>query len=73
VVAKYWGWEAGVAAYTLGTVTALARVEGGYHYPSDVLAGATLGILIGNAVVYAPKDVTVSAGPGQINLKLAFN
>jgi hypothetical protein len=73
VVAKYGGVELGIPAYALATVTALARVEGGYHYISDVIAGATLGIVIGNAVVYTPKDVSVSVGPGQVNLKLAFN
>lgn len=73
VVTKYWGWEAGVPAYALATVTALARVEGYHHYLSDVLGGATLGIIIGNAVVYTPKDVSVSVGPGQMELKLAFN
>ncbi len=73
VVNRYFGWQAGISAYVLATVTAFARVEGGYHYLSDVLAGATLGIVIGNAVVYAPKDVSVSAGLGQMDLKLAFN
>ena len=73
VVARYWGWEAGVPAYLLATVTGLARVEGDHHYLSDVLAGATLGIVIGNSVVYAPKDVSVSAGPGQVNLTWKFN
>jgi membrane-associated phospholipid phosphatase len=73
VVARYWGWETGVPAYLLATVTGLARVEGDHHYLSDVLAGATLGIVIGNSVVYAPKDVSVSAGPGQVNLTWKFN
>lgn len=73
VVTRYWGWEAGVPAYLFGVVTGLARVEGYHHYLSDVLAGATLGVVIGNAVVYAPKDVSISAGPGQVHLRLAFN
>ena len=73
VVTRYWGWEAGVPAYFLATVTGLARVEGDHHYLSDVLAGATLGVVIGNSVVYAPKDVSVSAGLGQVNLTWKFN
>jgi membrane-associated phospholipid phosphatase len=73
VVTKYWGWEAGIPAYTLATVTAFARVEGYHHYLSDCLASATLGIIIGNTVVRPTKDVSLSAGPGQTNLKLAFN
>jgi membrane-associated phospholipid phosphatase len=73
VVTRYFGWGAGVPAYLLATVTGLARVEGNYHYLSDVFAGATLGIVIGNAVVYQPKDLEVSLGPGRLGLKWRFN
>ncbi len=73
VVTKYWGWGAGGIAYALGTFTALSRVEGYHHYLSDCIAGATLGILIGNAVVYTPKDVSVGLGPDGVQMKLAFN
>ena len=73
VAQKYGGWELGIPAYLLATVTAMARVEGRYHYLSDVIAGATLGIVVGNAVVYAPKDISISIAPGQLHLNLAFN
>lgn len=73
VVQKYWGWEAGVPAYLLASVTALARVEGYHHYLSDVLAGATLGIVIGNSVVYAPKDLSVGVAPGRMSVTWKFN
>lgn len=73
VIQKYWGWEAGVPAYALATVTAFARVEDYWHYFSDVLAGATLGIVIGNAVVYSPKDLSVAAFPGGLEAKWTFN
>ncbi len=73
VVQKYGGWELGIPAYALATVTAFARVEGYHHYLSDVIAGAALGVIVGNAVVYAPKDVTVSAGLGEISAKWTFN
>lgn len=73
VVMKYWGTQAGVEAYALATLTGFARVEGDYHYLSDVLAGATLGIIVGNAVVYSPKDVKMTVGPGEIGLTMAFN
>lgn len=73
VVTKYGGWELGVPVYALATVTALARVEGYHHYLSDVMAGATLGILIGNAVVYKPKDVQLGLSPGTFEMTLRFN
>ena len=77
VVTKYFGWEAGIPAYLFGAVTGLARVEGYHHYLSDVLAGATLGIVIGNAVVYAPtlkaKDASLSVGPGTLVFKMNWD
>ena len=72
VVAKYGGWQLGVPAYAMATLTAFARVEGYHHYLSDVIAGATLGILVGNAVVYAPKGLSVSAFPGGMTVTVRF-
>jgi membrane-associated phospholipid phosphatase len=71
-VAKYGGWQLGVPAYAMATLTAFARVEGYHHYLSDVIAGATLGILVGNAVVYAPKGLSVSAFPGGMTVTVRF-
>jgi hypothetical protein len=73
VVTKYGGLELGIPAYALATVTALARVEGYHHYLSDVVGGATLGIIIGNAVVYQPKELQVGLGPGSFQLTWHFN
>lgn len=73
VVQKYWGWEAGAPAYLLAAVTGLARIEGHYHYLSDVIAGAALGVVIGNAVVYSPEDLSMSVGPGQMEIRWSFN
>ena len=36
-----------IGAYSLATGAAWARVEAGWHYPSDVLAGAALGHFLG--------------------------
>ncbi len=73
VVTHYYGWGAGAAAYALASVTGLARIEGNHHYASDVIGGATLGILIGNMVVYHPKDISLGLGPGTASVQLAFN
>ena len=40
----------GIPAYALAAVTAVSRVESGRHYPSDVLAGAALGVLSASIV-----------------------
>jgi len=39
------GWLAGAPAAGLAAFTAFERVEEGHHYPSDVLAGAAIGVL----------------------------
>ena len=40
---------------------------------AKLVAESADAVVIGNAVVYTPKDVSVSVGPGQMELKLAFN
>jgi membrane-associated phospholipid phosphatase len=49
---------AGVPAYGLAAATAFSRVEAGRHFPSDVLAGAALGVLCAGVV-----DALHFAGP----------
>ena len=44
---KRWG----VWFYIASTVIGLARVAAGIHYPTDILGGAALGIIIGLAAV----------------------
>jgi len=39
------GIEAGIPAYAVATLCGYARVSAARHYPSDVLAGASIGIL----------------------------
>jgi hypothetical protein len=51
VIAKHWGWKAGVVAYALAATTALARMEDRRHHLPDVLFGAGIGIAVGNEVV----------------------
>jgi membrane-associated phospholipid phosphatase len=73
VITQYGGLELGIPAYTLGIITGLARVDDHYHYLSDVIAGATLGIILGNSVVYKPKNISVSAVPGGLQATWCFN
>ncbi len=42
---KRYGWEYGIPAYAAASFVAYSRVEGNYHYPRDVVAGAGIGIL----------------------------
>jgi membrane-associated phospholipid phosphatase len=45
-----YGSGAGIPAGVLAAFTGISRIDLGAHYPSDVLAGATVGILTGLAV-----------------------
>lgn len=40
---QYKKWYIAVPAYTWASLVGYSRVHGGYHYPSDVLAGAIVG------------------------------
>lgn len=48
-----YGPGAGVPAAALAVFTALSRVQLGRHYPSDVIAGAAIGVSVGLAVAGA--------------------
>ena len=52
--------------FTLSAGTAWARVEGGVHYPSDVLAGAALG----NFTAVLLHDLFLGP-PGEEGLQIA--
>jgi membrane-associated phospholipid phosphatase len=56
------GWKAGVPAYAAATWIAASRVQTDRHYLSDVIAGATLGILSG-------RSVTVGHGKGRFSVE----
>jgi undecaprenyl-diphosphatase len=46
-IAKGFGKKTGIPAYVLASAISLTRVGVGVHYPSDVLAGAVVGTIIG--------------------------
>lgn len=50
VLARRYGWKVGAVGYSLATMTAAARLEDNRHFLSDVIAGATVGIAVGQFV-----------------------
>jgi membrane-associated phospholipid phosphatase len=50
VAARHYGWKAGAPAYVFAAMVAGSRVRLDKHYLSDVVAGATLGYIVGRAV-----------------------
>ena len=57
-----YGPGAGIPATAVAVFTALSRVTLGKHYPSDVIAGASIGTAVGLAVVLAHEN---DSGSGQ--------
>jgi membrane-associated phospholipid phosphatase len=51
VAERHYGWKAGLPAYALAGVVAVSRLQRNKHYLSDVMAGATLGYIVGRTVV----------------------
>jgi membrane-associated phospholipid phosphatase len=51
VTQAHYGWKAGAPSYLAATAIALSRVSNDRHHLSDVVAGATLGIIAGRTVV----------------------
>jgi len=51
VAERHYGWKAGVPVYTLASLVAVSRLQRNKHYLSDVMAGATLGYIVGRTVV----------------------
>jgi membrane-associated phospholipid phosphatase len=50
VLAHRYGWRVGVPAFALATATGMGRMEDRYHYLSDVVFGASIGLAVGEAV-----------------------
>ena len=50
VTQQHFGWKAGVPAYLAAAGIGLSRIESNKHYLSDVLAGATIGVIVGRTV-----------------------
>jgi membrane-associated phospholipid phosphatase len=70
VAERHFGWKVGLPAYTVAGLVAVSRLQRNKHYLSDVMAGATLGYIVGRTVVRvngepldAPRGSQVSLAP----------
>lgn len=52
ILTNRFGWKVGVPAYGIAALTALGRVEDRKHFPSDVVAGATIGVIVGESIAH---------------------
>jgi hypothetical protein len=76
VLARRHGLRVAIPAYGLAALAAVARMEDKRHYLSDVVAGAALGVAIGQLVTPKPRQdsggLQVVAGPSKVGLRLKF-
>lgn len=63
VLQEHYGWKLGVPAYLLATYVAAERVTQQKHWPSDVVAGATLGIISGRTVTLHVRGERLAVRP----------
>jgi membrane-associated phospholipid phosphatase len=68
VADHHYGWKVSLPAYVLASGIGLSRIESNRHHLSDVLAGATLGFVVGRTVARLDGDRpakkrVVSVGP----------
>jgi membrane-associated phospholipid phosphatase len=68
VAQGHYGWKEGVPAYALAGVIAVSRLQRNAHYLSDVLAGATLGYIVGRTVVRVNGQALDSPRRAQFSL-----
>ncbi len=61
VLHRHYGWKIGGPAYAVAGYVACSRLNESKHYLSDVIFGATLGILVG-------RSVTVRIGQQRFNV-----
>lgn len=66
VIAGEYGWKAGIPAYAIAAYVGASRIGGGEHYPSQVIAGAAIGVASGLATLES-RNQDFSVGPGVVN------
>jgi membrane-associated phospholipid phosphatase len=56
VLDHYYGWKVSIPVYATGAFIAFGRMEQNKHFLTDVVAGATLGWIIGKTVTRGADD-----------------
>jgi membrane-associated phospholipid phosphatase len=66
VFSHYYGWKWGVPLYAAAGLVAVSRVEKGKHWPSDVAAGATIGLVAGRSGVLTTERLGGARKPSRL-------
>jgi len=60
VLQQHLGYKAGIPTYLIASYVAMSRLHDNRHYASDVVFGATLGIVIGRSVTWHGRNFYAS-------------
>jgi membrane-associated phospholipid phosphatase len=63
VLQEYYGWKLGIPMFAVATYVGAERVSDKKHWPSDVVFGATIGLLAGRTVTLHVRAAKVSIQP----------
>ncbi|HSF18746.1 MAG TPA: phosphatase PAP2 family protein [Vicinamibacteria bacterium] len=63
VLQRRYGWKVGVPAYAVAGYVGASRLNEGAHFLSDVVFGATIGILVGRSLSLEIGDSQIEIGP----------
>jgi membrane-associated phospholipid phosphatase len=63
VLQRHFGWKAGLPAYGFAGYVAFSRVQENSHFASDVIFGATLGLVAGRTVTVGGKRTRFAVTP----------
>jgi len=68
VIERHYGWKLGAPAYALAATVGYSRIVRDKHYLSDVVAGATLGYIVGRTVVRVNNKPLGAAAGKTLNV-----
>jgi membrane-associated phospholipid phosphatase len=63
VLQRHFGWKVGIPAYGFAGYVAASRLSENRHYLSDVVFGATIGILVGRTVTFGIANSKFAISP----------
>jgi hypothetical protein len=67
VLHSKYGWKAALPAYSVASWIAASRMQSKRHYLSDVIAGATIGIMAGRSVTVGQGAYRFSVAPMPVS------
>ncbi|HKW00474.1 MAG TPA: phosphatase PAP2 family protein [Vicinamibacterales bacterium] len=56
ILESHFGWKVGAPAYAVGAFVSWSRVRDSAHWISDTVAGATLGIIVGETITRGHRE-----------------